>query len=927
MDSPLRPSRRISAPHIVAPTNRYFRDSVLSTSLASEPPLQPSNDNPPHLYGAVDDNINGGQSFENVEGESSRAQRISFDATKSSLRSRQPILYQQWQRLERASLQIPAIALITLFHLMVGIPFGVSYFPVGWKSSSSEAASPEHDNAMSEAHGGFVLNGTFPLPGKQALGIRMFLFSTIIGQLALTFTSNFPNCIALQMVENVPFCQALTYIVVETQGYGKEALSTLFFLFGLSSVIVGLVFYLLGRMELGRILYFFPAHVLVGCIGGIGVFIARTGLEVTSDISFTLSVNGLRSFLEKFHLLAVVFGFEAGLRLISQCTKDGSGNSKYPLLAPIYFILITPMFYLGLWMLSGNGQDEEYFFPPLNECSDESECNGGTSSLWGESGEIFHLMNLSTVSWTAVVRSIPTMIALVMFSLIHVPINIPAFAVSTNVDVDMNVELTAHGYSNGIVGMFGGVQNYMAYTQSMIYFKSGGNGKASSLAVTLFTTVLFFVGPSIAVYMPRCMAGTLLLHCGIDLFLEGIYDSYGRYDYLEYCGIWAIVIVMTFAGMEAALLAGAISALLTYAIQSIAYPKPIRGSMTAVTLRSSEWNRSPCAYEILDNDETGRIRVRVVQFQGHLFFGNVSLFSDGVKELIKNSPVEESPYVIIIDFTLVLGIDSSAAQAIMKLRDSLTSQFGIKLSIFVPGKADGFPCEVNLSKELNSPSASHQETNYGSHGSHGNGRLLARLTGSRVCDDLDQALVFAEDSLIAMVNPGLLYDNIKRSFLGAGNKQIKSLEEEKIYAIDLLHRKCPGEERDLVEQFFSFFSREIYDKGDILWKQGSKSDSCKLLMIGSLISSLENEAGTTETISIGSVIGESGLVENYNRNSTVHVLANGTILYSLSRESWEEMKQRDPRVAHVLYAIVVRYLTLRVQHVSNRIFETRCLPI
>ena len=45
---------------------------------------------------------------------------------------------------------------------------------------------------------------------------------------------------------------------------------------------------------------------------------------------------------------------------------------------------------------------------------------------------------------------------------------------------------------------------------------------------------------------------------------------------LEYTGIWAIASVMTFAGMEAALLAGAISALLTYAIQSAAYPKPIR---------------------------------------------------------------------------------------------------------------------------------------------------------------------------------------------------------------------------------------------------------------------------------------------------------------------------------------------------------------
>lgn len=110
----------------------------------------------------------------------------------------------------------------------------------------------------------------------------------------------------------------------------------------------------------------------------------------------------------------------------------------------------------------------------------------------------------------------------------------------------------------------------------MIYYKSEGNGKSSSLAVALGTTILFFIGPQIASYMPRCLAGTLLLHFGFDLFLEGVYDSFGQYDYLEYTGIWAIALVMTLFGMEAALIAGAISALLTYAIQSVAYPKPIR---------------------------------------------------------------------------------------------------------------------------------------------------------------------------------------------------------------------------------------------------------------------------------------------------------------------------------------------------------------
>lgn len=423
------------------------------------------------------------------------------------------------------------------------------------------------------------------------------------------------------------------------------------------------------------------------------------------------------------------------------------------------------------------------------------------------------------------------------------------------------------------------------------------------------------------------MAGTLLLHCGIDLFLEGVYDSYGKYDYLEYAGILAIASVMTLAGMEAALIAGAISALLTYAIQSVAYPKPIRGSMTAATLRSSEWNRSPDAFQILDSEVTGRINILVLQFQGHLFFGNISLFSDGLKEIIRSNPEDKRPYIIIIDFTLVMGIDSSAAQAIVKLRDSLTNQFGVKLSIFVPGSDKGFPCEINLSKELNSHIHNDDKAPMRS-GSHVNDqRLLARLTGSQVCDDLDSALVYAEDSLIAMVNPSLLYENIKQTFLGNENKQITNIDDEKSYAVELLLRKCPGEEKQLVETFFSYFCREVYHKGDILWRQGAESNSAKLLVSGGLIASLENEAGTTEDISLGSIIGESGLVEHFNRNSTVHVLENDTVLYSLNRESWEALKEKDAKCAHLLFSIVIRYLTLRVQHCSNRIFETRCLPV
>lgn len=422
----MRPPGRRSVPHLVAPTMDSLRgDSSLSRRLSSEHAnLLQSSSRDDH-----DDLGSGYHNYDTINGEECLSKIDAFPADHVSIRK--SLLHYQWQCLEQTASQIPAIVLVTLFHLMVGIPFGVSYFPIGWKSSSLLDSTESSSGGEVDSNG---LDGPFPIQGKEALGIRMFLFSTIIGQLVMTYSSNFNNCIALQMVENVPFTNALARIVVEVQGYGRDALTTLFFLFGLASVIVGLVFYILGRMELGRILYFFPAHVLVGCIGGIGVFIAKTGLEVAANTSFSLDIDGFTMFLHKFHLLALVFGFEVGLRILTHWTKDDIGKPKFPLLPPIYFCLITPVFYgfagISRWFWA-EGLDAEYFFPPL------AMGDNALSFFWDDSAfEIFYMINPTSISWPAVVKSIPTLIALVMFSLIHVPINIPAFAVSTNVDVD-----------------------------------------------------------------------------------------------------------------------------------------------------------------------------------------------------------------------------------------------------------------------------------------------------------------------------------------------------------------------------------------------------------------------------------------------------------------------------------------------------------
>ena len=290
------------------------------------------------------------------------------------------------------------------------------------------------------------------------------------------------------------------------------AISTLFFLFGFSSIIVGVVFYFLGKLHLGRVVYFFPSHVLVGCIGGIGAFIIVTAIEVSTDTTVTFTAKGFNdSIIDPFNLLLPVLMFEIVLRILLHATKG-----QYSLLSPVYYCMITPVFYLILYCVGVDidvVEEAGYFFPPIN--------SSGSAFSWSLM-DTFTEIHFMKINWKAVAKAVPTMISLTAFSLIHVPINIPAFGISTKTEPDMNQELIAHGYSNFISGLFGGLQNYMTYSNSVIYSKANGRGKVSSLSIVFLTAAIFVYGPKAASYVPRCMAGTILLHVGIDLFLEGV---------------------------------------------------------------------------------------------------------------------------------------------------------------------------------------------------------------------------------------------------------------------------------------------------------------------------------------------------------------------------------------------------------------------
>src|ERR1700731_2101910 len=93
---------------------------------------------------------------------------------------------------------------------------------------------------------------------------------------------------------------AFTIIARVGEDNPKAVIATTITSYAISSIITGLVFFLMGTFGFGYIVGFIPRHILIGCIGGVGWFLVATGFEVTArlDGNLTYDTTTLRKMFE-----------------------------------------------------------------------------------------------------------------------------------------------------------------------------------------------------------------------------------------------------------------------------------------------------------------------------------------------------------------------------------------------------------------------------------------------------------------------------------------------------------------------------------------------------------------------------------------------------------------------------------------------------
>lgn len=125
-------------------------------------------------------------------------------------------------------------------------------------------------------------------------GISMFYVSTIIAQVVFSSGGSiFTGGIGSEMIEVVPFFHQMAFTILQRVGEDNptSVIATTILAFSVSSVLTGLVFFLMGTCRLGSLIGFFPRHILIGCIGGVGFFLLQTGVEVSARLSGSLEYD------------------------------------------------------------------------------------------------------------------------------------------------------------------------------------------------------------------------------------------------------------------------------------------------------------------------------------------------------------------------------------------------------------------------------------------------------------------------------------------------------------------------------------------------------------------------------------------------------------------------------------------------------------
>ncbi|HIB78776.1 MAG TPA: SulP family inorganic anion transporter, partial [Candidatus Marinimicrobia bacterium] len=298
---------------------------------------------------------------------------------------------------------------------------------------------------------------TGPLAAYLPQGIGILLVGSIIFALFSAFTATYP--LILIAPQDIPIAILALMAITISTGIGdqlsaEDVYQFIFVAIGVTSIMVGIFFWILGRFRLGKLVRFIPFPVVGGFMAGTGWLIVKFSFSMMTDMDLTLS-NAFY-FLNSDVLIQWVPGLVFAVVLLLASRR-------------ISHYLLTPGILTGsILLFYGITFSQGFAFSDL-------ESAGYLLGPFPEGG-LFPGTPLPYVSdfrWDLFMKHFPAIATMMVLNAISVLFNYSGLELIIKEDFDLDKELRLTGYGNILAGFAGTPPGYITLSETSMAYNIG----------------------------------------------------------------------------------------------------------------------------------------------------------------------------------------------------------------------------------------------------------------------------------------------------------------------------------------------------------------------------------------------------------------------------------------------------------------------
>jgi SulP family sulfate permease len=470
------------------------------------------------------------------------------------------------------------------------------------------------------------------------------------------------------------------------------------------------------------------------------------------------------------------------------------------------------------------------------------------------------------VHWSLIFGQLNNIGTILIISVLPLLLNASGFELMVRKDLDFNRELKSAGIANMLAGFGGGTVGFHSLSLSALGLRMGATSRLAGLSCAALCGATLFFGSSLLTFFPRPILGGLLLYLGLGFLIEWVIAAFFKLQKPDYFLILFILIIIAAFGFLEGVVTGILVAVVLFVIK---YSRVgvVKYFLSGVNYRSNVDRGTEMQRLLTDHGE----HLAILKLQGYVFFGTANNLLAIVRSRIDN-PVLPKAGFIVLDFSLVSGVDSSALKSFAKMLQVagaqsvtivLTALSADVARQFTRGEAGGTSPEV-----------------------------------LRIFSDLDHGVEWCEDRIIA----------------GLGRSLSAT---EKITLPGLLAELLPAGAD--ISRFSRHLEFRAIRKGDYLMHQGDDVAALHFIESGRVTAQLELDNGKTarlRSMGAGTVVGELGLYLGAHATASV-VAEEESSICSLSRTALSDMERSDPLVAAAFHKFIVRLLGERLTNANK----------